>query len=414
MKRILTIAVALLLAPTLCGGDWPTWRGPTSDGSVTDAAVPTEWSATKNVAWKVPVPGIGNSSPVVAGGRVFLTSCIDRERCVLGFDAATGQQLWKTPIEMADIEKMHKNNTPASSTPVTDGKHVWATFLTGTAIAVACLDVSGQRVWTKSLPGFASPHGFCGSPILHGNALIVNGDSDGDAFLAALDKATGEPIWRTARPNKTRSFSVPVILTVNKKPQVVLAGSKSIAGYDPATGEQIWVADSPTDKFVATAVYADGLVIATGTSPVSTLAAIRPDGRGNVTKSHVAWTTPRGAAYVPSPLAVGKNVFVQADNGAATFLEARSGKAIWNESLGRHHDASPLLVNGLIYSLADDGTTYVVKPKAEFELIAKNSIGEPCHATPAIAGGRIFIRSTSNLWCIGAAGDKHDRTLTRP
>lgn len=400
MRTILAMAVALLVAPSIIAGDWPTWRGPSSDGSVTDAAVPTEWSATKNVAWKVPVPGIGNSSPVVAGGRVFLTSCIEKDRCVLGFDAVTGQQLWKTPIETADIEKMHKNNTPASSTPVTDGKHIWATFLTGTAITVACLDAAGQRVWTKSFPGFASPHGFCGSPILHGNALIVNGDSDGDAFLAALNKKTGEPIWQTSRPNKTRSFSVPVILTLNGKPQIVLAGSKSIAGYDPTTGEQIWVADSPTDKFVATAVYADGLVIATGTSPVSTLAAIRPDGRGNVTKTHVAWSVSRGAAYVPSPVAVGKNVFVQADNGQATFLEARTGKAIWNESLGRHHDASPLLVNGLIHSLADDGTTYVVNPKSEFELVAKNAIGEPCHATPAIADGRIYLRTTTNLWCI--------------
>lgn len=293
MKSIAAIVVALLVAPTVFAGDWPTWRGPSSDGSVTDASVPTEWSPTKNILWKIPLPGAGNSSPVVAGGRVFLTSCIEKDRCVLAFDAMTGQQLWMSAVGTADIEKMHKNNTPASATPVTDGQHVWTTFLTGSSITVVCLDVSGQRVWTKSFPGFASPHGFCGSPILHGKMLIVNGDSDGDAFLAALDKATGATLWRTARPNRTRSFSVPVVLSINGKTQIVLAGSKSIAGYDPTTGDPIWVVDSPTDKFVATAVYADGLVIATGTSPVSTLAAIRPDGRGNVTSR--MWSgAPRG------------------------------------------------------------------------------------------------------------------------
>ena len=401
----MTRAAVWLLSICAIAADWPTWRGPTSDGCITDAAVPTEWSATRNVAWKVPVPGVGHSSPVIAGGRIFLTSCIDTQRCVLAFDATTGQQLWKATVATADVEKMHKNNTPASATPVTDGKLVWAAFLTGSAITVACLDAGGAPVWSKSFSGFVSPHGFCGSPILHGDKLIVNGDSDGDAFLAALDRKTGAVIWKVARPNRTRSFSVPVIITHAGRPQLVLAGSKSIAAYEPDTGESIWVADSPTDKFVATAVYADGHIIATGTSPVSTLAAIRPDGRGNVTASHVAWSTARGAAYVPSPVAVGKHVFVQSDDGQATFLAARTGKVVWAERLGRLHNASPLLVNDRIYSLAEDGTMYILRAAPEFEIVAKNTIGEPCRATPAIADGRLYLRSASHLWCI-ARSDK--------
>jgi hypothetical protein len=396
----MTRFTVLLLSLFAVAADWPTWRGPTADGNVTDPAVPTEWSATKNVAWKVPVPGVGHSSPVVAGGRVFLTSCVGTDRCVLAFDAATGKPVWTAKAATAAVEKMHKNNTPASATPVTDGKHVWAAFLTATAIAVACLDADGRPAWTKSFSGFASPHGFCGSPILHGEKLIVNGDSDGDAFLAALDKKTGDIIWKMARPNRTRSFSVPVVVTHAGRQQLVLAGSKSVAAYDPETGDRIWVADSATDKFVATAVYADGHVIATGTSPVSTLAAIRPDGTGNVTKSHVAWSAARGAAYVPSPVAVGKHVFVQADDGQATFLEARTGKVAWAERLGRLHHASPLLVNDLVYSLAADGTMFVVRPQPAFEVVAKNALGEPCHATPAVAAGRLYLRSATHLWCV--------------
>lgn len=395
--------IRLLVAVFGClavAADWPTWRGPASDGAVTDAAIPTEWNPTRNIAWKVPVPGIGHSSPVVAGGRLFLTSCVDKDRCVLAFDAVTGRQLWMKSIGAAELEKMHKNNSPASATPVTDGGHVWAAFLIDGSITVACLSSTADTIWTRTFPGFVSPHGFCGTPILSGDKLIVNGDSDGEAFLAALDRKTGDVIWKTARPNRTRSFSVPVILTVNDKPQLVLAGSKSIAAYDPADGKQIWVADSPTDKFVATAVFADGHVIATGTSPVSTLTAIRPDGRGNITKSHVAWNVSRGAAYVPSPVAVGKNVFVQADDGQATLLAARTGKVVWAERLGRLHNASPLLVNGLIYSLAEDGTMYVVRPSPEFEIVSKNALGEPCRATPAVADGRLYLRAASHLWCV--------------
>ena len=402
MNRVVATLMVLVAVGSVRAGDWPTWRGPSADGAVVDPAIPTEWSDAKNVAWKVPVPGVGNSSPVVAAGRIYLTSCIDKDRSVVCLDAESGRQLWVKRVETADLEKMHKNNTPASSTPVTDGKYVWAAFLTGSVITVACLDEEGTIVWTRAFPGFASPHGFCGSPILLGDSLIVNGDSDGDAFLAALNKTTGAIVWRTARPNKTRSFSVPVVIRVNDKPQIVLAGSKSIAAYDPVDGKRIWVVDSATDKFVATVVYADGLVIATGTSPVSTLAAIRPDGSGNVTKSHVAWSLSRGAAYVPSPVVVGGNVFVQADDGRATVLKARTGAAIWTGTLGRHHNASPLLINGLIYSLADDGTMFVIRPTGEFETIAKNSLGETCHATPAVAAGRLYIRSATHLWCIAA------------
>ena len=178
--------------------------------------------------------------------------------------------------------------------------------------------------------------------------MILNGDSDGDAFLAGLDKKTGETVWKTPRPNRVRSFSTPLFIEVNERPQMVLAGSKSVAGFDPHTGKQLWVADSPTDKFVATVAYADGVIFATGTSPNHTLVGIRPDGTGNVTKSHVLWTDTRGAAYVPSPLGFGKHVFVLSDAGIGTLLEAKTGKRVWSERLGgRLHHASPLLINDL-------------------------------------------------------------------
>ena len=403
MHRAALLAV-LLIAPAAALADWPGWRGSNGDGVVTDPTVPLQWSATENVLWKVPVPGTGHSSPIVAGRKLFVTTCVDNDRLLLCYDRETGQELWRATVVTAPQEGMHKNNTPASATPVTDGARAWVTFLADGAITATCLDAAaGSKVWQRQFPGFVSQHGFCGTPILSGDLLIVNGDSDGDAFLAGLDKATGEVRWKVPRPNRTRSFSTPVLIDVREKKQIVLAGSKCITAFDPATGELVWTVASPTDKFAATVAYAGGLVIATGTSPVSTITAIRPDGTGDVTESHVAWSASKGAAYVPSPLAVGDAVFVQSDPGPASFLDTKTGKVYWTERLGRHHHASPLLVNGLVYSLADDGTMFVVKPSPAFKVLARNALGEDCHATPAVVAGRIYVRSIHHLWCIGTA-----------
>jgi outer membrane protein assembly factor BamB len=405
MTGRMAILVVMSSATVAPAADWPGWRGPSGDGTVVDAGVPLRWSANEHVAWKVPIPGVGHSSPIVWGRRIFVTTCVDNDRLLICMDRDTGRELWRTTVLTAHHELMHKNNTPASSTPVTDGKRVWVTFLDGDAIAVASLDVdTGRKVWQRQFPGFVSPHGFCGSPVLHESTVIVNGDSDGEAFLAALDRATGDVRWQVPRPNRTRSFSAPIFVDVGGTRQMVLAGSKSVVGFDPNTGVELWVVDSPTDKFTATPVYACGLVVATGTSPVSTLTAIRPDGRGNVTRTHVAWSISKSAAYVPSLLAIGDNVFVQTDGGLASYVDARTGKIQWTERLGRHHHASPLLINGMIYSLADDGTMFVVQPGPKFRVVARNSLGEDCNATPAVSAGCLFVRSTQHLWCIRTGG----------
>jgi outer membrane protein assembly factor BamB len=407
MPRTLAAALlALALALTARAADWPAFRGANSDGIVTDRAAPTKWSATENVVWKADVPGIGHSSPVVAAGRVFLTSFdpASNDRLLLCYDRATGKQLWKQTVLTAAPEKMHKNNTPASASPVTDGKHVWCTFLDVDKVAVACYDAAGKRVWLKHPGPFLSHHGFCGTPALHNGLLFVNGDSDGEAFLAALDPTTGELKWKVERPNRVRSFSVPRVLSVKGKDQLVLAGSKSVCAYEPPTGKLLWKVDSVTDKFVATVAHHGGLVYATGTSPKNTLLAIDPTGTGNVTETHVKWSDTKTATYVPSPLAHDGRLFVLSDAGIATMLDARTGKKLWSERLnGRLFHASPLLVNGLIYATAEDGTTYLLKWGDEFEEVAKNSLAEGCHATPAVSDGQLFFRSAEHLWCVGAA-----------
>jgi outer membrane protein assembly factor BamB len=388
---------------TVLAGDWPGWLGPNGDGFSSTAA-PLRWSPTENVAWKIALPGVGHSSPIVVGERIFLTTywAKGEQRLLLCLDRKSGKELWRSEVLTAPAEKMHRNNSPASATPVSDGKHVWTTFAEGENIVATCHDLSGKQVWQKKFGGWDSRHGFCGSPIKHENMIILNGDSDGDAFLAALDASTGATRWRIARPNKIRSFSVPIIVEVAGRPQLILAGSQSVVSHDPNTGKPFWHISTATQKYVATVAHADGVILASGTSPEPTLVGIDPTGKGDVTDSKILWSDPKGASYVPSPLAIGKHFLVVADNGLANWIEARSGKRVWTKRLGRAHEASPLLIGQHVYCVDTDGQTWILKAGTEFEVIAKNPLGEACHATPAVSQGQLFIRTEKHLWCIGS------------
>jgi outer membrane protein assembly factor BamB len=412
-----TVGRLAILVPALwalAGADWPQWRGPTGDGQVTDGPLPLEWSADRNVAWKVPVAGAGHSSPIVAGDRVFLTSCREdtKQRLLLCFGRADGRLLWERVVLTAPLEPKHKLNSFASSTPATDGRRVWVTFQNGDRYEVACYDLDGDLVWRLSPGEFHSRHGFCSPPVLFRNLIILNGDQDAVAWLVALEKDTGKEVWRADRPNRTRSYCPPLIVQAAGKPQLILSGSKSIASYDPATGHQHWLIDGPTEQFVASPVFSDGLAFVTGGYPTHHLLAIRPDGAGNVTETHVVWHHKKQASYVPSPIAAAGCFFVVTDQGRLICLDAATGKIHYQERLGTHHSGSPIAANGHLYFPDDNGTTFVVKADRKFELVAKNSLGEPCFSSPAVSRGQIFLRTSAHLWCIGT--DRASRRDEKP
>jgi outer membrane protein assembly factor BamB len=285
--------------------------------------------------------------------------------------------------------------------PATDGKHVWVAFLDFPEMQVFCYDMEGALVWRRSPGNFHSQHGFCSSPVLYKDLVIINGDQDAVAYVVALDKSTGEERWRTDRPNRTRSYCTPLIVEAAGKRQLVMSGSKCIASYDPDTGKQIWLIDGPTEQFVAGLVYIDDTLFMTAGYPEYHIMGIRPDGTGNVTKTHVAWHERKGAGYVPSPVAWDHRFYIVNDGGMASCFEAKTGQRIWMERLGKHHSASAVAADGHIYFPADEGVTYVVKAGSSYQLISKNSLGEECYASPAIAHGQIFLRTAENLWCIG-------------
>ncbi len=283
-------------------------------------------------------------------------------------------------------------------------------------IVVAAYDYSGKEVWRKSPGTFNSMHGFCSSPILYKDLVILNFDQDapksGQAFLVALERKTGEERWRADRPNRIRSYCVPFITEAAGKTQMVLSGCNCVASYDPDTGKQIWIIQGPTEQYVASLVYTDGLFFLTAGFPTFHNMAIRPDGTGDVTHTHVAWHEKKvpkeKAAYVPSPIAHGHEFYVVSDLGGLTCFDAKSGKRHYFEQLGEHHSASPVSANGLLYFTDDDGITYVLKAGPTFELVARNELGEQVRASPAISHGQIFLRTggtvPGHLYCIGKAG----------
>ena len=294
-----TIAFLLVLALQLHAENWPGWRGPRGDGSSMEKNVPVKWSATENIAWKTAIPGEGHSSPVIYGDQVFLLSCLPekQERVLISLDRNTGKPLWQRTVIKTPLETIHRLNSRASCTPVTDGKLIYvavmkvddktipapnvgtARLITPGSIEVVAFDLKGNRKWSRNIGPFISAHGFSACPVLYRDLVIVNGDHDGEAYIAALDRATGELRWKTPRENKTRSYGTPLIRTIDGRDQMILCGSKSVTSHDPATGKRHWIIDGPTEQFVASMVYDGKHVFVTGGYPERhILAMCRPNG----------------------------------------------------------------------------------------------------------------------------------------
>jgi outer membrane protein assembly factor BamB len=406
------------------GENWPGWRGPRGDGTSHESGVPVEWSAKggalRNIAWKVEIPGRGHASPIVWDDRVFVVTCDEerQERLLLCIHRDTGETLWRRAVLRSPLEKKHVLNSFASSTPATDGERVYVTFLKtdgadgenprtspGSMIVIA-YDLTGEEVW-KKVPGtFSSMHGYCSSPVLFEDLVIINGDHDGDGYLVALDKRSGNTVWKTPRENNTRSYCAPIIREIDGRTQMILSGDKCVASYDPHNGSRHWVIDGPTEQFVASLVYNGKFLFLTAGYPDKHMLAIDPRGSGNVTKSHIAWRTREACSYVPSPIAAGDYFLITSDEGIASCFEADTGKRLWRQRLGTHYSGSPVLVDGLVYFTADDGVTKVVRPGTKLDVVAENHLGEDCYSSPAVSQGRIFVRAEKNLYCIGSADAK--------
>jgi outer membrane protein assembly factor BamB len=402
------LSFLLLAADPLRAEDWPCWRGPRGDGSSAENNVPTRWSDTENIAWKVALPYSGHSSPVVWGDRVFVlgTDLDQARRMVAAHDRKTGKHLWEKAIVAAPLERKHRLNSFASSTPAVDRDRLYVSFLEEKQMLIVAYDHSGNELWRVHPGVFSSVHGYCSSPVLYKDKVIVNGDHDGEAYLVALDRATGRTLWKTPRENKTRSYCTPIIREIAGRTQMMLSGSLCVASYNPDDGKLLWIVDGPTEQFVASPVFSHDLLFITGGFPEHHVLTIDPRGSGNVTETNIVWRHQgKLASYVPSPIAVGDYFIVVSDAGLGTCLAAATGKILWSEQLSRHYSASVVTAGGLVYLLDDDGVTKVIKPGPTLEIVATNELKDHCYASPAISRGQLFVRSDTSLFCIGKNGN---------
>jgi outer membrane protein assembly factor BamB len=390
--------------------NWPGWRGPRGDGTSLECGLPTQWNGAtgQNIAWKTEIPGVGHASPIVWEDRVFVVSCREekQQRILLCLDFATGRILWEQTVVTAPLERKHRLNSHASSTPATDGMSVYVTFLDGDRLLAAAYDFEGNRRWLVHPGAFHSVHGYCTSIVLFENLVLINGDHDGDAYLAALDKQTGATVWKTPRENKTRSYCAPIIREIGGRTQMILSGSKCVASYDPRTGARHWILDGPTEQFVASPIYNGKLLLVTAGFPEFHILALRPDQRGLVSDADIVWRTTKGCSYVPSPIVGGDGRYflVVSDDGIGSCFEVETGRRLWTQRMGPHYSASLISVDGLVHFLADDGATKIVRPGPKFDLVATSALGEPCCASPAVSRRAIFLRAAKHLYCIRAPG----------
>jgi outer membrane protein assembly factor BamB len=410
--------LGLLFVPPAAAGDWPAFRGPRGDGIAGRATPPLHWGPERNVRWRVPVPGTGNGSPVVVGDSVYLAFANDlgRARGLACFDRADGRLRWHRTVAVAQAELTHKSNPYAASTPAVDGRAVVVWHGTG---GLHCYSPDGAPLWSRDFGPAHHLWGYGNSPVPYHDRVILHCGTGAAHFVAAVRLADGADVWRFDEPGGqsnatpegklTGSWATPVVARVGDRDQLVCAMPTRVVALDADTGRPVWtcrgLGGDRGDLVYASPVVADGIAVVTA-GYMGPAVGVRLGGTGDVTDTHRAWRTAASAPQrVGSGVAVGDCVYVaNADGGSIECLDLRTGRRRWRERVrGGPHWASTVLADGLLFATNQGGTIRVVRPNPDrFELVAENHLGATVNATPAFAGGEVFIRTDDHLYCIAA------------
>lgn len=381
--------------------NWPRFRGPSGQGETRARNLPIKWDKSgENIVWRARIPGHGNSSPIVWDQTVFITSANEGgfERQVHALNRKTGKIIWSETVPAKSPEKgVRDKNGFASSTPATDGERVVA-FLG--SCGLVCYDFSGQLLWTYDKFKVETGHGAGSSPLIYKDLVILAQDQNkADSIFIAVDKRTGELRWQQTRP-KAMTWSSPIVVHSGDRDELIVAGGKTVVGYNPLDGESYWTLTGTTVEVVPTVVVGPHLIISASGRNGPTI-GFRPGGAGDVSATHLAWRTVRGGPHVPSPVLVGNRLFVVNDTGIATCLNSETGELIWQNRIEDSFSASPIVSNGLIYFPSETGVTYVLRAADEFEIVSQNDLGDPILASPAVVGDQMLIRTKEDLFFIG-------------
>jgi outer membrane protein assembly factor BamB len=438
-SAIVIFVSTILPVDSVNADDWGHWRGPTGNGVAANATPPTEWSDSKNVKWKVEIPGKGSGSPIVWNDQVFVVTAVpanapnqsgnaapaetpptrgrggarrgggalpELQFKILCFNRMTGKLEWEqTAIVATPHEQTHDTNGFASASPCTDGQHVFVSF---NSRGLYCYTMDGTLKWKRNDFGkMTARNGFGegSSPTLAGDLLILPWDHEGQSAIYAIDKSTGQTVWKTDRDEPT-NWSTPLVVEHDGQQQIVMNGQNNARAYDLKTGQELWRCDGQTERPASSAVASDGLVYVTSGFRGSFLGAFRLGGNGDIKGTeNVAWTLNRGTPDIASPLLTsGRLYFYKAKNGILSCVDAATGKHHFENEripgLGTIY-ASPVAAGGYIFLTDRDGDTVVIKDADQLEIVASNSVGETVDATPAPVGNELFIRGEKHLFCIG-------------
>lgn len=414
-KRSFVVPLLLIVIASVASADnWPQWRGPTMNGVSAEKNLPLSWTTEENIAWKLALPGLSGSTPIVWRDRVFLNVAEGNDLYLWCVDRAKGALAWKKQLGSGNV-KMRKQNM-SSPSPVTDGKNVYV--MTGTGVFKG-FDFSGKELWSRDLQreygAFGLNWGYASSPLLTDDALyvqVLHGmRTDDPSYVMRLDKASGKTIWKVDRPTAAimespDSYTTPALLRYGKKVELVITGGDCVTGHDQATGKELWRANglnpdnNPSYRIVASPVIFNEIIYAP--TRVKPLLALKAGGRGDVTGSHVLWSTMNGPD-VPTPVTDGQYFYVVNDRGIMWCLDAKTGAEVYGQQRLKPgtYSGSPVLADGKIYVTNEDGLTSVVRAGPKFEILAENPLNDYCLSSPAISDRQIFIRTTQYLYCIG-------------
>jgi len=385
---------------------WPRFRGPGGLGVSAYTNIPTNWNGKtgEGILWKTKVPLPGHNSPVVWNDRVFLSGGDPNRREVYCFDARSGNLLWTGPVQSPTVPgakplELGEATGYAAPTVATDGQRVCTIFPTGD---VACFDFAGKRLWARNLGTPDSAYGYTSSLEIYRNLLLIQYDQENaeeeKSKLIALDVSSGRPVWQTKRP-VPGSWSSPIVVEVDGHLQVITCGNPWVIAYDPNDGTELWRAKCIAGDIVPSPIYAGGLIFAI--EAYTKLVAIRPTGRGDITKSGVAWSAEDAAPDICSPVSNGQFLYLLTTDGLLLCYQVSDGKKQWEKDLQKNFLASPSIVGDKLYLLSAEGIMFIVEIGTPYKELTRCELGEPCHASPAFVDGRIYIRSSTHLYCIG-------------
>lgn len=404
--------LALALSNNVAAADWPEFRGSNAQGYSEATNLPLTWSPTSHIAWKAAVAGVGWSSPVVIGERIYLTSALpiggvedpkaDRSLHALALDAATGKPVWDVEVFTATSPRMHRKNSHASPTPVFENGRLYVHF---GHLGTACLDAAtGKTIWSTQEFAYSPVHGAGSSPVLFEDLLIFSADAETDPKVIALDKTTGKQRWAFARQSDAKkkfSFCTPLLIDVNGQKQLISPGSGVVNALNPKDGTEIWRCYYDQGySVVPRPVYAHGMVYVSSSYDKPVLLAIKVDGKGDVTGTHVAWTIDKAVPHNPSMAVIGDELYFVADNGILTCADAKTGQIHYSERCTGPISASLLVADGKLYLQDEKGLGVVVKPGKTFQILAQNNLDERSLASYAVIGSDLLIRTEGNLYRI--------------